>query len=159
MRISGDLAPDGARTVLRLLGKNGSSGVLRLRSSIGGARIHIRDGLVLAATLESQPRLGEALVADGVLSADQIETALSTQRRSRGGRPLGQVLVELGLIERGALGLALERQIRRVVFGLLSWTEGSYAFEPGAESDPDASFVGIELTALLAELANAQGAR
>ena len=64
-------------------------------------------------------------------------------------------LVELGLVERGDLGLALERQIKNIVRELLVWTEGSYAFEPTAEPDPDPTFGGVELDALLEDLQRA----
>jgi type IV pilus assembly protein PilB len=42
-------------------------------------------------------RLGEALIELGVLDAEQLETALATQRQTH--QPLGQVLIDLNLVE------------------------------------------------------------
>jgi hypothetical protein len=142
MRISGDLASGGARTVLRLLGKGRSSGVLRVRSPGSRGRLVLGEGRVLQASLNTVPALGETLVAKGVLERRQVESALSIQKRSRKDRPLGQ-------IERGDVGIAIEDQIRRVVETLLAWQEGSYAFEPSPDPALDPAFEGLDIAELI----------
>jgi len=149
MRISGDLASGGARTVLRLLGKGRSSGVLRVRSPGSRGRLVLGEGRVLQASLNTVPTLGETLIAKGVLQRRQVESALSIQKRSRKDRPLGQILVELAVVERGDVGIAIEDQIRLVVETLLAWQEGSYAFEPSPDPALDPAFEGIEIAELI----------
>lgn len=52
--------------------------------------------------------LGELLVADGLLTADELEAALAEQRRT--GRLVGEILVESGYISAFSLGRALAAQ-------------------------------------------------
>lgn len=52
--------------------------------------------------------LGALLVEKGLLSAEQVETALAAQRKS--GQPLGELLVSYGWITAEALTLALAEQ-------------------------------------------------
>ena len=55
-------------------------------------------------------RLGEILVADGLLQPEQLEGALAEQRRT--GALLGKVLLDLGLVSRADLLAALARAAR-----------------------------------------------
>jgi hypothetical protein len=149
MRISGHLDGDGVRTVLRLLAQGGSSGVLRLRAPRTRGRLILIDGRVMQASLDTVAPLGETLVAKGVLEKEQVDGALSVQKRGRKNRPLGQVLLDLRMAEPGDIGHVLEEQIRDVVGELLSWREGSYAFEPLPAPIDDAAFAGVEVESLV----------
>ncbi len=53
--------------------------------------------------------LGEVLVEEGLVSAEQLETAVAEQQRL--GRSLGRVLIDLGLIKESDLVAALARKI------------------------------------------------
>ena len=55
------------------------------------------------------PRVGEALVSEGVITNEELETALAVQRRS--GRLLGEVLVEEGVVPAGVLIRALANRL------------------------------------------------
>jgi signal transduction histidine kinase len=60
------------------------------------------------------PRLGEALVSAGRISADDLQRALALQREGEAaGKPviLGLALLELGLIDRASLDQAVTEQI------------------------------------------------
>lgn len=67
---------------------------------------------VLGRKLE-EPRLGLHLVQSGALTSDQLRLALDRQReRERAGKriTLGALLIELGMISRAELDMALRRQ-------------------------------------------------
>ena len=55
-------------------------------------------------------RLGEALLAMRRISVDQLDDALARQKENR-GKPLGEILVELGLITREELKRTLTQQL------------------------------------------------
>jgi len=55
-------------------------------------------------------RLGDLLVAQGVIAAEQLQRALDEQKRS--GRRLGRVLIEDGVADEEAIGRALAQQLR-----------------------------------------------
>lgn len=63
------------------------------------------------------PRLGDALVEEGLLTEDQLMLALEAQKKARlkGDSPLvGQVLLELGYIDRETLDRAVTSQILKL---------------------------------------------
>src|SRR5271170_5396188 len=60
------------------------------------------------------PRLGEILVAQGKITAQQLAIALDRQKTS--GRRLGEELIKAGFVQRGVVSRALRMQ-RRIVFG------------------------------------------
>jgi hypothetical protein len=69
--------------------------------------------------------LGRLLVGAGYLTDERLAAA-------RGGEPLGIALVRAGLIAEDDLRAVLELKIRESVYELLSWPDGSFAFDPTA---------------------------
>ena len=63
---------------------------------------------VLADAQRGRGKLGEILVADGLLSAEGLEKALAEQRRS--GQLLGRLLIEMELVSHADLLAALAKQ-------------------------------------------------
>jgi len=64
-------------------------------------------------------QLGTIMVEEGFLTPEQLEYAIVEQHRS--GKPIGQVLVELGLASAGAVANALAEQhggLLRTEFGI-----------------------------------------
>lgn len=88
---------------------------LFLRAKLLGKRIawdktaHVLPTHVVAA--HSPRRLGEILVARGVISAEQLEEALQIQKS--GGAPLGSILVLLGSISEDELLTVVAEQTQR----------------------------------------------
>jgi hypothetical protein len=61
-------------------------------------------------TIETAVRLGEQLVRDGLISAEQLAEALARQQTA-GGR-IGNALVQIGAISSSALVHALARRLK-----------------------------------------------
>ena len=59
--------------------------------------------------LATQSRLGAALVAEGIISEEQLDQLLAEQRTS--GRMLGEILVEQGLIDNARMLRFLAQQL------------------------------------------------
>jgi type IV pilus assembly protein PilB len=83
------------------------------------------DGTPSGGRLPSRARLGDLLVADGLLTAEQLAQALVAQRQPR--EKLGEALVRLGLVsdEQVAVGLAGQ-------FGIAYLSPGSLEPDPEA---------------------------
>ena len=62
------------------------------------------------ATLHATDRLGDILLNEGLISGDQLKTALAEQKQS--GHRLGYLFVKLGMIEEVEITKALARQLR-----------------------------------------------
>src|SRR5689334_19831344 len=77
------------------------------------------------------PKLGEVLLQHGVVNADQLTIALAEQQKT--GRPLGEIIVELGYAPGPIVAQALATQR-----GGMVKTEYGYAtgFTSGAQAAP-----------------------
>jgi len=64
-------------------------------------------------------RLGELLVHEGILTADQVIEALTVQRKQRPPKPFGVVCQELGLLSTLELGRILRKYRQRLLLGEL----------------------------------------
>jgi uncharacterized protein DUF4388/tetratricopeptide repeat protein len=120
--------------VFQLLDLGRKSGVLRVTSELrqtAGTVCFDRGGVVAAAVGSDPQPLGSRLVRVGKITAADLDRARAMQ--SAGDeRRLGDILVDLGSINRRELERQLKAQIEEAVFELLRWAEGYFRFEEGA---------------------------
>lgn len=86
-------------------------------------------------TYLNRNRLGELLVVHGIISTDQLRTALSRQKEVQ--RPLGEILIESGFISRHQLAFVLGRQyaLRMVAAGLFFATSMTNSINQRAHAE------------------------
>jgi hypothetical protein len=145
--------------VLRLMGRAKSSGVVTLSGPSGEAHIVVVDGAVLHATSTATPRLGESLVARGVITKDVLEDALRHQRRKKVKQPLATILLELGVVSKAVAESEIEMQIIRVLVDALAWQGCTLRFEPANVTADHVLFPeSCQLETLLLRLARARHA-
>ncbi|HTY17792.1 MAG TPA: DUF4388 domain-containing protein, partial [Myxococcota bacterium] len=131
MAIEGPLRELGLHDVFQLLDLSRKTGVLRITSHLrdNDGTVFFDSGSIVFASIRSNPhRIGDRLVANGRISAEELERARALQQREGGKRRLGQILVEMGSLTPHELEHEVERHIEEVVFELLSWREGSFSF-------------------------------
>lgn len=126
--MKGELGPGVLIGILHQLYDARRTGLLHL---IHGDRIRslrFRAGQLLQG-ISSVPEehLGELLVSAGVMSATDLERATAIVRSER--RRVGEVLVELGVLDERGLEDALESQGRVVLLRAFAARSGSYSFE------------------------------
>jgi hypothetical protein len=91
--------------------------------------IYFRDGqVVYASSSDRADRLGPVLVEAGFVSRDQLERC---SRLVGGGRPLGQVLMDEGVVTSGQLYEAVTVQVKRIFLSAFLETAGEFAFVEG----------------------------
>lgn len=56
-------------------------------------------------------RIGEILVENGAITAEQLETALDRQKKDMYGKKIGEILIDLGYLNFESLLVYLERQL------------------------------------------------
>ena len=124
-----------------------ASGILRAKWEGGSAWLALEEGrLVQGASADARTRIGGLLRSAGLVTPEQLEAALSEQR-SRPGRPLGHVLVEMGLLSPSALRTAVPAQVRWVAREMLApprWDASS--FTEGERADRENVEVGSSLS-------------
>lgn len=162
-RLDADAFPPGT---LLDLERERATGVLAVRWRARSAWLAIADGTLRAAgSDDARARLGERLLASGLIDASQLQEALQAQARTP-GRPIGRVLVEQGAVTADQLLRAVRLQtlaIAREALSQPSWDEA--AFTPGPVPDhgpPDLDLstkeLALDALRLLPENALAQAA-
>ncbi len=117
--------------VLQLLQLAQATG--RLELARGDERVALffeRGRPVFARTSGLAVRLGEVLQHRGVLTPEALAHALDRQK-AHPDRRLGTLLVEAGDASRDEVREAVHEVLRRIVYGLLLWTDGTFRFDPG----------------------------
>jgi len=95
--------------------------------------IYFRDGQVaFASSSDPEDRLGPVLDAAGVVPQAELERC---SRLVKGGRPLGQVLVDEGVLTSGELYEAITVQVKRIFLASFVETAGEFAFFEGPIDD------------------------
>jgi tetratricopeptide (TPR) repeat protein len=120
--------------VLRQLYVGRRTGFLHFTRQDERRSVYLRAGhIVHADTNVKEERLGETLVAQGVLSASDLKRATGFVLRDK--KRLGAVLVELGILDRDKLEDALGVHVREILRKVFAWSDGEYAFEEKEEKD------------------------
>lgn len=86
-----------------------------------------RGHVVYARASTKELHLGEVMVARGLLTADALDRATELVLRER--KRLGQVLEELGIVDRGELQDALAIHVRAILRRVFSWPDGEWELE------------------------------
>ena len=98
--------------------------------------VSFRDGQVtFASSSERADRLGAVLWRNGLVPAEELSRC---GRLVKAERPLGQVLVEEGLLDPGQLYGAMALQVREIVLGAFLDEEGEFVFVEGRADDRNA---------------------
>lgn len=94
--------------------------------------VSFRDGQVaFASSSERADRLGAVLWRNGLVTKEDLSRC---SRLVQAGRPLGQVLVDEGLLDSGQLYAAMTLQVREIVLAAFLEEEGEFVF---VEGQPD----------------------
>lgn len=102
-------------------------GLLRRKS------IYFKDGqVVFASSSDPRERLGPVLAAGDFVPETELERCA---RLVNGGRPLGQVLVDEGVLTSGQLYEAITLQVKEIFLACFVETAGEFAFVEGPQDD------------------------
>ena len=132
MAIEGPLRELGIHDVFQLLDLSRKTGVLRVSSELRDDEgvVYFDGGRVVQASIRSSSAPIEVVLLNaGRVTTSDIDTARAERARGRPGRQMAEVLVEIGAISEKELDRQLRLQIQRVVFELMSWSEGFFSFE------------------------------
>ena len=156
MALTGTLKDFGIADILQLIGQQQKTGVLYLKSKEQDVQVFIRDGNIVRAesvTREKKHLLGNMLVAAELITSQQLESALETQKRTL--KRLGDVLVSTGVISQDKIKQMMRLQVTESLYGLFLWKAGNYEFKQEESVPVDAD----DLTPLRAESVLMEGFR
>ena len=110
--------------LLQVISNGRLSGVLTVVSQFRTGRIVFTWGRVTHASTDTQGRLGEVLLREGVISPQDLASALHVQQGQRKQRPIGTVLQSMGLAEKNTIARTLKEQMKQAFFELIEWKDG-----------------------------------
>lgn len=131
MAIEGPLRELSIQDVFQMLHLSRKTGELTLTREPGGERASVwfQNGAVVGARIHGAVRhLGHLLLMAGKATETDIQRALELQAKNAGMR-WGEALVRLGAIAESEMERFVQFQIEEVVYQLLEWRDGSFAFQ------------------------------
>ncbi|HYR21021.1 MAG TPA: DUF4388 domain-containing protein [Myxococcales bacterium] len=128
MSLSGNLEDVSVADALQFIHLGGRTGTLTLSRGEVTAGIGFHQGRIVNAWGPESKRLGDLLVDNGSISQDTLDQALRDQERETPRRSLGQILVTMGALSAEAMYTAVQQQIERTVYDLVTWTSGTFHF-------------------------------
>jgi hypothetical protein len=150
MAIEGNLAHVGLADICQLLAMGRKTGCLTISNRPNYGYVFFENGRVIYASVLNRPdRLGDLLLGNGVITNEQLASAVVEQERS-GGR-LGQILVEKGSLSQEDLERYITIQIEEAVYHLFTWDEGTFRFEPDQRPEEGVLLISVNAEGLLLE--------
>jgi len=131
MALEGSLKDFGLADIFQLIYLQKKTGILTMKNDSAEAKVLFEKGLVVKAetsNLEGLNRIGQILARSNKITEDQLKEALSKQNQSKD--KIGEILIEMGAIQKEDLVKALGIHVREAVLNLFKWKEGRYSFEP-----------------------------
>lgn len=147
--LRGDLGHFFPAELLQLLQFAQATGRLDLERSGERAEVYVERGRpVWARTTGACVRAGQILVHRGAVSARAVEGALARQREHPGQR-LGALLVAANQTSAEQVCSAVQEGLRRVLYGLLLWRDGTFRFLSGEHAEHEDVRLEIDLDRLI----------
>lgn len=137
--MQGKVADFGIPDIFQLIASQGKSGILRIVGDNREIIFHFADGMIVDVFPDRKVRppegmLGRMLVDAGYLSDAELRRVLAAQQK--GGKRLGEILVEERKISPETLGRYLRLQVKETLYFSLRIAEGEYRFESCAVRPP-----------------------
>jgi len=133
LALEGSLRDFGLADILQLIFFQRKTGVLTLEGRLDKVRLLFIEGNIAGAESKRRieaNRLGKVLVKKGLLSEEDLQTALDEQRTSN--VKFGNILVKRGIVKQEDIEEIITGQIKETVIQIFGWKEGSYEFTPQA---------------------------
>ena len=148
--LRGDLRHFFPGEVLQLLKLAQATGRLEMQRSGERADVFIERGQpVFARTSGGVVRMGDLLVHRGVVAPETIQRVLN--QPARAGQRLGARLIEAGVATPDDVQQAVVESLRRILYGLLLWRDGEFAFMPGEQAAEEDIRLEADLDRLILE--------
>jgi len=128
MSLSGNLEDVSVADALQFIHLGGRTGTLTLVSGGTNAGIGFHQGRIVNAWGPNTKRLGELLVDDGAIDRSTLANALRQQEQEQPRRSLGQILIADHGLSEERMYRAVEQQIEKTVYDLVTWKTGTFHF-------------------------------
>lgn len=142
MALKGTIKDFGVADIFQLIGQQGKTGILILKGDADEVRVHFLEGSVVRAESAVRPAqlmFGTLMVRAGVITKDQLDSALEEQRRTL--KRLASFLTEMRLVTADLVLEFATLQMTETLYGLFQWNTGTYEF---TQADVEKSAEGVK---------------
>lgn len=146
----GDLRQTALPEMLAILDQSRMTGTLEAVHGEVTKRIQLENGyVVFASSTDLADSLGGYLRRIGRLSEAEFHSAM--QKRGSGGRRLGEVLIEQGVLSPGQVFQAIREHVEGIVWSLFAWEDGTVTFRVGSFDVADIVRIQIPLRQVIVQ--------
>jgi L-fucose mutarotase/ribose pyranase (RbsD/FucU family) len=138
MAFKGTLKEFDVPDILQLLSLQKKTGVLTFTRKGGFITLLFEGGQITgvdAFPKKLEQRYGNVLVKQGVISRENLDKALTVQKRTN--QKVGEILKGMGIIDEVAISEALRTQAIEIVLSLFKWRQAEYNFKVLKNIDSD----------------------
>ncbi|NJL28859.1 MAG: DUF4388 domain-containing protein [Thermoanaerobaculia bacterium] len=128
MSLNGKLEDVALADVMQFIHLGRRTGTLSLTRGQQEAEVGFHRGQIVSARSPGSLRLGDLLVQQGLLARENLQDLLREQASEQPRRSLGALIVARRLLDFDALRGAIEKQIEKTIFELITWTSGAFEF-------------------------------
>jgi CheY-like chemotaxis protein len=144
--IRGNLGMIPAGEVFQLLKFQAHTGILHMARGEAHLEVFMREGTIAyarARNVDEEFLLGRFLIEVEAISSRDLEVFLESRRGSN--KLLGEQLVKLGHLTAEQLAKAIEKQTEAMIYEVLRWGEGEFAFYVSEKLPPEAREAGLRI--------------
>jgi uncharacterized protein DUF4388/tetratricopeptide repeat protein len=142
MGIVGNLRTMQLEELLQWLSQSKKNGTLEIASGNVEKKIFFKDGRILSsASNKPEDHLGHFLVSHGLITEEQLTSAVRQQEKSR--TLLGMILVKEGALAEGDLAHMLRLKAEESIYDVFAWDEGDFRFVDDVL--PDSAMVPMQM--------------
>ncbi len=118
--------------IFQLVATGRKSGTLGIQREESIVMVYFEAGDVIYAYGPRETfHLGELLTERGRITHEQLQQAIDVQDRGQNAKRLGEILIDLGFLNRVDLESVVREQVEELLFSLLAWKTGSFKFYEG----------------------------
>ena len=127
MALKGNIETFYLSSILQLLAQDKKTGILTIAEKGRIVRVYIKNGnIVYAVGSQKEVRLGYLLRTKGIISAEELQKALSLAKQRN--EKLGKILVEKSYISVETLKKFIHQQVRDILYDLFLWKRGDFEY-------------------------------
>jgi hypothetical protein len=149
-QLNGNLSTMNLADLLQWVCLGHKTGTLHLQNGRIRKEVYFHEGrLVSAGSNLPRERLGQFLLHHGRITEENLRAALSDQKS--GGRPLGEILCGMGILDPDSLIRILQLKAEETIFDLFLWNEGNFHFVADQLPDWSITKISLDVTGLTLE--------
>ena len=128
MSLKGNLEDVSVVDVIQLIYIGGRTGTLAIQAPAAAARFGFQRGRMSNAWRTGAAKLGELLIASGLISRAALASALAAQEQEVPRRSVGQILIGNGIVTEAAVNELLVRHFTHLLREIITWRRGVFDF-------------------------------